>query len=373
VADRPPPSAADYEAAGLYDPGAPNAADRLALLDWLVAQGITLERLVRARDQGSLSGIAADLALRRGERFTRADLAAASGLTPAALEELLLAAGLPPIAPDEPAFTAEDTAAFAAFVHAGKMFGADAALQFSRVIGSSLARIAEATISLFIRTIEIRIREAGAGELVLARANLEAISELGTLPPVIQSMLRWHLETATRRFREGRDPSSLETSRLTVGFIDVVGFTPLARRASTHDLGAIVDRFEALTNDVAAAHDGRVVKLIGDAVMFVTVRAADACEIALTLIERFADDPVVTPRGGLASGQLLMRGGDYYGPTVNLAARMGDLAVPNEILVTSELATEAADGAYRFEAAGKRLLKGFETPVTLFSVGRRAR
>ena len=133
----------------------------------------------------------------------------------------------------------------------------------------------------------------------------------------------------------------------------------------------IVDRFEALTHDVAAAHDGRVVKLLGDAVMFVSVHAADACEIALTLIERFAGDAVVTPRGGLASGQLVIRGGDYYGPTVNLAARMGDLAVPNEILVSSELASEVpADAPYRFEPAGKRLLKGFDTPVTLFSVTR---
>ncbi|MBI3767945.1 MAG: hypothetical protein HY271_05535 [Deltaproteobacteria bacterium] len=364
------PRAADYEAAGLYDPRAANAAERLALLEWLVAQGITLAELVRNRDEGSLTGIAADLALRRGERLTLADLAAATKLTPAQLEELRLAAGLPPIASDEPAFTAEDTAALTSFVLASEMFGAQAALQFSRVIGSSLARVAEATISLFIRTVEIGLRETGAGELALARANLEAVRRLETLPPVIQSFLRWHLEAATRRFRQGRDPQSLEATRMTVGFIDVVGFTLLARRASVHDLGAVVDRFEALTHDVTAAHGGRVVKLIGDAVMFVSVRAADACEIALTLIERFADDPVVTPRGGLASGRLLMRGGDYYGPTVNLAARMGDLAVPNEILVTSELATEASAGVYRFEPAGKRLLKGFDAPVTLFSVTR---
>ncbi len=152
-----------------------------------------------------------------------------------------------------------------------------------------------------------------------------------------------------------------------------------------HDLGVIVDRFEAITSDVAAAHGGRVVKLIGDAVMFVTVRSADACEIALTLIERFGADGVVTPRGGLACGPILARAGDYYGATVNLASRIGDLAVPNEILVTAELAADAAAAqpaaargaaasptraTYRFEPAGKRMLKGFDKPVPLLSLAR---
>ena len=128
-------------------------------------------------------------------------------MTLARLEEIRLAAGLPPIAPDEAAFSDGDATAFAAFGAAGELFGEAATLQLSRVMGSSLARVAEAVFSLYIRTIEIRIREAGGGELALAQANLEAVRKLATLPPVIQSMLRWHLQTATRRFREGRDPA----------------------------------------------------------------------------------------------------------------------------------------------------------------------
>jgi len=74
-----------------------------------------------------------------------------------------------------------------------------------------------------------------------------------------------------------------------------------------------VERFEALAGDAVAARDGRVVKLVGDAVMFVAVDPSAACDIALALLERFAGDPAVTPRGGLAEGRLLARGGDYYG------------------------------------------------------------
>jgi adenylate cyclase len=74
------------------------------------------------------------------------------------------------------------------------------------------------------------------------------------------------------------------------------------------------------------------VKLIGDEVMFVTRDPAAACDIALELFERVAGDPNVTPRGGIAFGELLLRAGDYFGPIVNLASRVAQIAVPSELL-----------------------------------------
>ena len=67
---------------------------------------------------------------------------------------------------------------------------------------------------------------------------------------------------------------------------------------------------------------------------------------------------------------MLIRGGDYYGPVVNLAARIAEQAVPNELLVTPELPAAQAEAALRFEPAGKRMLKGFDAPVTLMTVER---
>jgi len=112
------------------------------------------------------------------------------------------------------------------------------------------------------------------------------------------------------------------------------------------------------------------VKLIGDEVMFVVRDPAAACEVALTLVDRFANDPAVTPRGGLAWGDILYRGGDYYGPTVNLAARVAQIAVPGELLVTTDVAAHADGDAVHFEPAGKRMLKGFDEPVPLLAVTR---
>jgi class 3 adenylate cyclase len=363
------PTPRDYEAAGLYDPGKPDAADRLALLDWLAAQGATIERMVEALAEGSLTGLAGDLALRPGTRLRLADVAAHSNLSPEQVQAISLASGLPPAGPDERAYTYDDAVAFAAFGGGALLFGDEGMAHFSRVIGSSLARIAEAAVSLFLSRVEGPILQAGVGSLALAQANLRAIQALGTIPPVIQTVLRAHMETAIRRSRQARGRQG-EPMRLTVGFVDLVGFTPLSRRLAPEELGELVDRFEALAHDVVTEHDGRVVKLIGDEVMYVAVDAGAACDIALTLVDRFTADANVTPRGGLAHGPVVTRGGDYYGPVVNLASRLAELAVPNEVLVTPDVAAGARAGAFRFEPAGKRMLKGFDAPVTLHAVER---
>jgi adenylate cyclase len=361
---------ADFEAAGLYDPRAPDAADRLALLRWLAAHGFTREQMLLAQRQGSLTALALDVALRPGRRLTLVELAARIGIPPGRLGEIRLAAGLPQVDPEEPAFSEDEVATFAAFVIGAAQFGEVPTRRFVRVMGSSLARIAEAALSLFYVNVEGPIREAGAGQVALAEANLRAIETLQVVPKAMAGLFHAHMEAVIQRFRQARRAPSGETAYLTVGFVDLVGFTTLSRRMTTHELATVVDRFEDTAHEVATVRGGRIVKLVGDEVMFVTVTAAPACDIALALVERFAGDPSITPRGGLATGDLLIRGGDYYGPIVNLAARLAELAVPKELLVTPEVAAQAGSAGLRFEPAGKRVLKGFDEPVTLLTVER---
>jgi adenylate cyclase len=365
-------TAAELQAAGLYDPSAPDAPARLELLEWLAAQGVTLADMKEAQLRwGSLSGVAGDRALRAGERLTLAEVAARAGMSVERIERINRAAGFPPVAPDERAFDAERAATFSSFAVGEGFFGTEPMLHFIRVLGSSLSRVAEAAVSLFIANVEAPIVERAAGELALAQANLRAIKALDTIPNAVRAMFRAQVEVAIRRLRAARTERAMQdTVRLTVGFVDLVGYTRLSQQLDAHALGALVERFEALASDVVTACDGRVVKLIGDAVMFVAVDAGAACDIALTLLERFADDPAVTPRGGLAEGRLLARGGDYYGPAVNLASRLGELAVPREILVTAEVAAGAGAAPFRFEPAGRRILKGFDAPVALYAVAR---
>ena len=114
------------------------------------------------------------------------------------------------------------------------------------------------------------------------------------------------------------------------------------------------------------AHGGRLVKLIGDEVMFATVDVASACAIARGLAE--ATD--VPARGGLACGEVVTSGGDLYGPTVNLASRIADVAIAGEVLVNDAVVELVTDDAYAFEPAGRRQLKGFAEPVRLWSLTR---
>ena len=133
-------------------------------------------------------------------------------------------------------------------------------------------------------------------------------------------------------------------------------------------LAQLIVDFERRANEIVTHHDGRVVKHIGDEVMFVAVGAAAACRIALAVCDAFRGSEV-QPHGGVAIGGMLTRGGDFYGPIVNLASRIGDIAVPNEVLVTEDVVTgAAADAALTFEPAGRRMLKGFEDPVPLWSL-----
>jgi adenylate cyclase len=362
--------AAEFEAAGLYDPKASDAIERLELLEWLASQGATIEQMVYAAREASLSGLAGDLALRSVPNLTLADLAARVGLPAEQIRAISLAAGLPPGSSNELAFTDDDAEIFQAFVSGAALLGAAPTKRFARTLGAALAQIAEAAVALYLVSAEGPLIASKRSQLALAQENLRGIQTLDALHVVMHRLFRAHMAIAIRRLRLARRELSIDTMHLTIGFVDLVGFTSLSRQMTTRELGDIIDRFEESAHDVVTTRDGRLVKLIGDEVMFVSVDASAACDIALTLLERFVTDPNVTPRGALASGELLLRGGDYYGPIVNLAARLADLAVPHEVLVTPEVAAQSAGRGLRFEPAGRRMLKGFDDPAVVLTVGR---
>jgi adenylate cyclase len=366
--------AAEFEAHGLYDPKAPNAADRLALLEWLVDRGLSAEQMAEAAAAGRLTAVAGELVLRPGERLTMLEVAESTGLTVEQIRQQSLTIGLPVEDVDERIYTPGDLSVFKLFNETTALFPERSLMQFVRVVGSSLARIADAAVSLFLSDVETPITDAQAGELALARAQLDAIGALNLLTEHLEPLFRAHMELAVRRNTAARaEASSKITVYVAVGFIDLVGFTPLSQRLPVRELHSIVEEFEGSAYDIVTSHRGRVVKLIGDEVMYVALDPQDACEIALALVDRFAESgSKVTPRGGLAVGEVLSRGGDYYGPVVNLASRIADMAVPNEILVTPDLRERAqtARATLTFDPAGRRLLKGFDEPIELFALRR---
>src|SRR5690606_31615929 len=117
-----------------------------------------------------------------------------------------------------------------------------------------------------------------------------------------------------------------------VGFADLVGFTAQTQQLDTTALASVVGRFEAIAYDVVPARGGRVVKTIGDEVMFVHDDDVEGCRTALELARRYRDEEALSDvRVGLASGPVLERDGDVFGHTVNLASRIVSVAFPGSV------------------------------------------
>lgn len=375
-----------YVEAGLYDPAAPDAPARLALLRHLDRVGVSLAEMTGAADSGELVDLAGHKRLSPGD-LTVSDLAERTGLTRDQIDRIWRWAGLPPRELDEQRFSDTDVLMLVSFLTIADLTDEDTALSILRVIGASFSRMADVIAVAYLSQIEPGIAAAAEDELAHARANTTAIATLGSAAEGINALFPHHLRWALRRMRASfRGVEGFENADLAVGFVDLVGYTALSQRLSSEELAQLVSEFETTAQEAVIARDGRLVKLIGDAVMFTAVDAEPAVDIALHLLEAFSERyEQILPRGGIAVGDVLTRGGDYYGPVVNLASRIADQAVPSEILVTNDvyLRVEFAGadlsktlgpgraGSYAFENAGRRTLKGFNDPVKLYSVSRR--
>ncbi len=288
------------------------------------------------------------------------------GVPPAELDRIRRQFQLAPRPAEGPVWAEEDLTGIRLLFETSERFSSEEVGHFARVVGSSLARISDAAISLFLIDMEGPERMQGATELDVARLNVEVGETLDGFVAAVPVMLQLHLSDAARRSRsarEGDDDPHLST--MAVGFVDLVGFTAFSERSTVAEIGRLIREFEDAAFDLVSDHNGRVVKLIGDEVMFVAPEAEQAAKAAISLISEFRRNNAL-PRGGLAYGDLLTRGGDYYGPIVNLASRIGDLAVPRELLVTPEVAVRCP--GFDWEPAGRRQLKGFEQPVSLVSL-----
>lgn len=360
-------------AAGLLVPDAPPDDDRRQLLALLVERGATVEQMCEAERCGNLAALAGDLLLEQPAALDEAAVAGRLGITTERVRDAMRASGLPVPDPCVAAYTERDVEMLAALEPALELFPGDVGLQLLRVISSSIARIADASVAAYIDNVERGIATSGGSQLEHAHAIDEAMGVLGGTIDALGPLLVRHMQQAIVRSRLSRqDVSGYEVARLAIGFVDLVGFTPLSQRVPVGELAGLVTAFEATASDLITEWGGRLVKLIGDEVMFVAVSPDHACAIAEGLLTRFLDDERgIVPRGAITYGEVLVSGGDYYGPVVNLAARLAGAAVPLEVLVTAEVCDAVEGDAHHgpLVPAGRRMLKGFADPVPVWSLG----
>jgi adenylate cyclase len=362
--------------AGLYDPTAPDAAERLDLLEYLVGRGATIAQMSRADRDGRLPALAGDLVLfpRRTERVQ--EVAERLGWSREKLARLHLAMGLP--FDEEQGIAPDLVRAFEIFDVGAALFGEQALLQFARVLGASAARVAESALSLFLTEVERpTVGQSQADCARLSRANGTASDALLLVPEVIAALLPEHLERAIRRQRAdtGATGGQRDRRNLTVGFVDLVDFTARSSHLDPNELADVLGRFETLAWDSVVRNDGRVVKMIGDEVMFVATDAGAACAAALAICGEVEADPaLLAVRAGLAYGQVTTWGADVFGPVVNLAARLTAEVGAGQVVATPAVAALVApdDHRWEFHPLGRRELRGFDEPVELLEVVRGA-
>lgn len=365
------PDVAELERAGLYEPSAPDAAERLALLEYLIGRGATLDDLL-ADGPDDLPVVATRLGLWTDhERLTVDETAAASGVSPELVRRVWRAAGFPDPEPDAKVLTRDDVALFSTLSAATPLVGEEVALQLIRVLGQAAARVADAAVTAFVVNVGPPVLRSDPSGLALARANTEAVALVPQISHGFDLLLRHQLEAARRPVDSSVVRQGVEIQSRSVGFVDLVGSTMLANTLEPRDLAAALARFDATASEVVTEHNGRVVKLIGDEIMFVAADADTAADIALALVETFADDEVLPPvRGAVAAGEVVARDGDYAGAVVNLAARAAKVSRPSTILVDAAERSGLDRARFVTRDAGAHRLKGFDRRVRLFRLRR---
>ncbi len=254
----------------------------------------------------------------------------------------------------------------------------DAEIAFGavRYLGDNIRRLSESQMRFFREAIEEPMIQQGLTQ----REWMDRISGIGAgLLPIgfraVELLHRRHLETfeiedivtnteiamaqAGLHPRRRRDPPS-------IAFADLTDYTRFTEAEGDDMASRLADRFGELSTHTADHFGGRVVKLLGDGAMFHFTDAAAAARCCLHLVRSIPDAGMPTVHAGVAVGHVVFRDGDYFGRTVNLAARVASLARANEVLGT-EGAMEAAP-ALEWEPVGDADLKGVEGSVKLFRV-----
>ena len=248
-----------------------------------------------------------------------------------------------------------------------------AALAMTRAIARSTDRLAVWQAQLMAESIEGEPVGVATGDSravpdlataeAAARAMLTIVDELE--PVVIYAWRRHLLDALSRMIADaGGDEEAAGESgprvRRCIGFADLVNFTSLVRRLSERQLASVVQRFEALATNVVTAHGGRVIKTVGDEVLFVTTSAPPAAGIALDLVDAMSEDDVLPEvRVGMASGPVVSRLGDVFGTTVNRASRLTAVALPSAVLVDAPFAEELLERpGFTTVPQRKRVLRG---------------
>ena len=284
----------------------------------------------------------------------RREVARAVGISLLSARKLWRALGFPGVGDQDLAFTDADREALDRVVGLVRrdLLDEETAIACARALGQNTDRLVSWQIEAMMEHLATR---SASG---VAEDPLKVIEQL---TPELEHLLiysfRRQLAAAVGRLDESAEAETM----MTVGFADLVSYTRLSRRLPRRELSRLVQRFEGLSSDVVTTGGGRVVKTVGDEVLFIAPDPVSGAVIALSISERMAiDDLVPDVRVGIAHGPVLRSLGDVYGTTVNLASRLTALAQPGTVVTDPATAKALQDQPdIVLVAQRRRLVRGF--------------
>lgn len=298
-------------------------------------------------------------------RYTRREVEARAGVSDDFARRIWQALGFPVPPDDEVAFTDGDVAALVEIrgVLSHDLVDEETVLQLVRAVGQTMGRLASWLGDVWLQRLgALPSEEPVTSDLVTAalvateelRPSFERLLLHGWRRQLTAAGMRAAASTAAAR----ADPAA-GVALLAVGFADVVSFTRLSRSLDGDALAGFVERFEWAVTHIVAECGGRVVKTLGDEVLFVAPAADAAAEIGLRVAERFNEDPDSPKvRVGLAYGEVIQRLGDVFGTPVNMAARLTSTAYPGTVLADAGLVSALPSGPYDASGLRPRPLQG---------------
>lgn len=300
--------------------------------------------------------------LGEGPVFNALEVAAETGATVEELRRLWRALGFPEYGL-EIAFTQSDADAVSTLAGLvdSNLIDVDMAVNLTRAVGQTMARLADWEVATLVHRVE-ELESSDEATGTRTGSALRLVREMNA--PFEQLLLyawRRHLAAAVSRLEAlGASDEDLHTVEVTVGFADIVGFTALSNQIGQARIGDLVEVFESRCADVVAAQRGRVIKSIGDSVLFVNtdpIRAYDTAAGIINVIGQDSRMPDV--RVGLATGAVVMRLGDVFGPPVNMAARLTAVARRNRVIIDAATAALLPEDQFETRRLPERPVRGF--------------
>lgn len=324
--------------------------------------GMSAEEIDEAETSGTDGLLAIDsVALPERGKFTIDEVARKVGTDIEVVRAFWRASGFVDFDQDEPAFSKRDVSILKSLVGLTRdgLVDDDLALQVARVVGLSMAQVATAVVDAAEspQAEPSDARDEGSGPQADGSLAVSAGELLPFMADVIDYSFRRHLRAATRR--RILLASAVGGRGEVVGFADLVRFTEISGQLEDHELAGLVGWFDQIVNSVVVRHQGRVVKMIGDAAMFSAVDPVQAASIALELSEAVANEPRLSGlRVGMAQGPVVARDGDLYGPVVNRASRLVAIGRAGAINVDQELCDAIrSDDRFALRSLGFRTLR----------------